>query len=477
MNLGLVLFAGVVVFAACSINDTPPTIGADGGDDQAMAMNDGGDLAGGTDSAADMTLVLVPDLAPDLTPDLTPDFTGAPTFALTVMVTGSGTVTSSPAGINCSSGSCVGMFPNQMVTLTATPTVGNYLRSWSGDCSGRTTCTVTVSQARNVTATFVGITNNLVFVSSASYATTLGSARAYDTPCNQLATAAGINSQTNDAYVAYVTDQNSDAVTVLGSARGFMRVDGAPFADSLSGLVNMNKVLNTLSVDEKGATVSNGVTLVGASNPALYSCSNWTSTAGNHQSGTTSWGPGAWHNGQSYPCSGTYRLFCFMKTQTAALSFTPATGKKIYLSNSTFAVAGGIAAADAKCDADKPMGTAGAVKALLATTTTPAGAVLTAGANYVRPDGVLVGTGAELVAGTLRSGIWQSGNGLYGTGYVFNGSTSSSAVGTASTTCQNWTSALMSDHALLGYLAQPSNWWGQDSVDCSNSYPIYCVEQ
>jgi hypothetical protein len=41
-----------------------------------------------------------------------------------------------------------------MVTLTATPAAGSTFTSWSGACTGSGGCTVTMSAARTVTATF-----------------------------------------------------------------------------------------------------------------------------------------------------------------------------------------------------------------------------------------------------------------------------------------------------------------------------------
>ncbi|MFL6291875.1 MAG: InlB B-repeat-containing protein, partial [Thermoanaerobaculia bacterium] len=78
------------------------------------------------------------------------------TFELTVSLAGpgSGSVASSPAGIDCGS-DCSETYPyNTEVTLTATPAVGSVFGGWGGDCTGTGTCTVTLDQARSVTATF-----------------------------------------------------------------------------------------------------------------------------------------------------------------------------------------------------------------------------------------------------------------------------------------------------------------------------------
>ncbi len=64
----------------------------------------------------------------------------------TVAVTGYGTVTSSPAGINCP-GACTATFPaGQNITFTATPTAGSVFDGWSNECSGMIpTCTIDFS--------------------------------------------------------------------------------------------------------------------------------------------------------------------------------------------------------------------------------------------------------------------------------------------------------------------------------------------
>ncbi|PYK95903.1 MAG: hypothetical protein DME36_00245 [Verrucomicrobia bacterium] len=72
--------------------------------------------------------------------------------------TGSGTVTSSDGGINCGPTCLASYTSGTTVTLTATPAFGNVFTGWSGcDTVSGTTCTVTMSSARSVTASFLGI--------------------------------------------------------------------------------------------------------------------------------------------------------------------------------------------------------------------------------------------------------------------------------------------------------------------------------
>jgi PKD repeat protein len=68
--------------------------------------------------------------------------------------TGSGSVTSSPAGISCGDSCQASFTAGTAVTLTATPALGSIFTGWSGDCSGSGSCQVTMDQARSVTATF-----------------------------------------------------------------------------------------------------------------------------------------------------------------------------------------------------------------------------------------------------------------------------------------------------------------------------------
>lgn len=84
-------------------------------------------------------------------------FTSSPGDALTIYRagTGSGTVTSNPARINCPT-TCASYFNfATVVTLTATPAAGSSFTGWSGACSGAAlTCSVTMTDEKTVTATF-----------------------------------------------------------------------------------------------------------------------------------------------------------------------------------------------------------------------------------------------------------------------------------------------------------------------------------
>ncbi|HTE47126.1 MAG TPA: InlB B-repeat-containing protein [Gemmatimonadaceae bacterium] len=86
-----------------------------------------------------------------------------PDVALTVKTTGNGNgvITSTPAGINCTStagvsgGTCTASFPfGSTVALSAVPASGHTFVAWTGGCTGTTTCSVSLSAANEVIANF-----------------------------------------------------------------------------------------------------------------------------------------------------------------------------------------------------------------------------------------------------------------------------------------------------------------------------------
>jgi Divergent InlB B-repeat domain/IPTL-CTERM motif len=82
--------------------------------------------------------------------------TAASTYGLNVVLSGAGTVTSVPPGISCGSTCSAAFNANTSVTLSAAAGGGSTFAGWSGACSGQnTTCTITMSAAQNVGATFV----------------------------------------------------------------------------------------------------------------------------------------------------------------------------------------------------------------------------------------------------------------------------------------------------------------------------------
>jgi uncharacterized delta-60 repeat protein len=80
------------------------------------------------------------------------------TLTVTKTGSGSGTVTSSPGGINCGIDCSESYLINTQVTLTATPAAGSIFEDWSGcDSTNGTTCFVTMDGDKTVTANYENI--------------------------------------------------------------------------------------------------------------------------------------------------------------------------------------------------------------------------------------------------------------------------------------------------------------------------------
>jgi len=94
----------------------------------------------------------------------------SPNYFFEIWVTGSGTVTSSPAGLSCSgTNHCIAYFKiGSTVTLSASPTGGATVSAWGGSCAGKgASCKVLMNDPRTVTIAFAagaGGTNPAVSV-------------------------------------------------------------------------------------------------------------------------------------------------------------------------------------------------------------------------------------------------------------------------------------------------------------------------
>ncbi len=151
---------------------------------------------------------------------------------------GSGSVTSSPGGINCLGGTCSATFQTGIsVTLMPRANSGSEFSGWSGDCASAGTgdCTVSTATVHTATATFALISK--ARVNGVSFGT-LNSA--YDTINNS-----GIIDAQAVTFVENLVLNRGSAVTLLGG-----------YDSAYSGTRTGNTVLNgTLSIDSGSLVV------------------------------------------------------------------------------------------------------------------------------------------------------------------------------------------------------------------------------
>lgn len=82
------------------------------------------------------------------------DVTDGYTLSVSRTGTGSGRVTSSPAGIDCGTVCAADFAPSSQVSLTPTPNQGSVFAAWAGACGGDAGCNVDMESAKAVRATF-----------------------------------------------------------------------------------------------------------------------------------------------------------------------------------------------------------------------------------------------------------------------------------------------------------------------------------
>jgi uncharacterized repeat protein (TIGR02543 family) len=172
---------------------------------------------------------------------------------LTVTVAGNGTVTSSPAGITCTAGTCSASFPrNTRVTLTA-QTDNSVFSGWSGDASGsQTTVQVRMNADKAVTATFAGFSSGPVLSINpeGSFNSQTGTA----TVSGTLSCSSGIH--TLNVTLSQVQKQGRTTFTVQGSQELSNVSCGLPWTATITPDTAGAKFARgavTVSVSVKGA--------------------------------------------------------------------------------------------------------------------------------------------------------------------------------------------------------------------------------
>jgi hypothetical protein len=418
---------------------------------------------------------------PDAPPDA-PDGGGSLKITITktgaTAATGTFTYIAASTPTQCAAG-CPGVTvnvpPDTIVMIAADAASGSYFLGYGAPCPGPARlCMFAPTQSVALAPRYERIDRNLMFVTSKTFdfpnsGTGLAAA---DALCRAAASQSGLAG----TYVAILSDDVTGAAARLvkdgTTARGFVRLDGLPIADTVSNLLVEHRLWYPVAFDEHGTLALryawNGTNLDGSPSGAAADCSSWTDSGG---TGLES------HTGSNLVapftenCSMPRPVVCAGVDHGAAVNAPVVTpGKLVFVTSSGWMGSGGLAAAAALCSAEQPEGHA--TMPLLATTSAAA-AILDSAQLYVRPDGVPVGTGAELASSALRTGIWVHGDGsAAGLAVVWTGS--DDPTNAATDNCVGWSSS-----GFLGVAGTPvagPEWWSSTSEPCSQFNSVYCIE-
>lgn len=407
--------------------------------------------------------------------------------AITKLGTATGTVSSTPAGINCGA-TCTALYGvGSTVVLGATPAAGMVFGGWSGACKGLGNCIVSVNQATNVTANFAE-SPNLVFVTSTTHTGALGGLAGADAICQSRATAAGLTG----TYRAWLSTMGTTAISRLGNASGWVRRDGLPVfntkADVAAGRVQYLPVLTEQGTELTNPFILTGTGVDGTFSGVGHGCTSWTIADSSPASaGRARISDAQFSSYTTVNCLTPLPLYCFGIDRQGAAAVTPTPNRRTaFVSNASFAApVGGLAAADAVCTAEATAaGLGGTYKALLATNAaTGASRFLASGYPWARVDGVTL---ASTAAAFLSGAQWDTGLNLSASGglsvpnsLVWGGASTPSASGTAATTCASWTGGTNGAAGISGKSAVAEA-FGDMPRACALTTPavrLYCLQE
>ncbi len=412
--------------------------------------------------------------------------TGQYRLTVTNAGAGQGRVSSATPGIDCP-GTCSALFVPGPVRLTARTANGAQSRfaGWSlPACAGvDRQCDVQLGSSATVGANFATFSNNLIFITSQTFPATLGGIARYDSECNRLATAAGINDSAGNAYIAVMSDAAVSFRNRLpASARGWVRLDGRPFADRQVDLFgSTGGVLHGAAYDELGHSAPDALGWSGTfadGTSYVSTCASWTQASQDYVGlASPSNGP-EWIISFADTCaSGPWSVMCMGTTRTAALPpLQTFTGKRIWVTNTTYLP--GTGTPDQKCQSERPAGVAQGV-ALVSTSSRAAADRLLLDTNYVRPDGQLVGTGRQIADLQMLAGPWQRANGSAAPiqpNYVWAGSYTPTDRATPDSSCNDWQDPNGFGIGGLFGFSHYRAWTYIVGWGCNLGASLYCIE-
>jgi hypothetical protein len=326
---------------------------------------------------------------------------------------------------------------------------------------------------------------NFVFVtSSVTEIGSIGNLSGADEFCQARADAAGLPG----TYVAWLSASTGNARDRLGTARGWVRPDGQPVADTVDDIV-AGAMFYLPQLDEYGAPVTLTEVVTGTlmnGTVAPQTCGDWTSTARYAQAGRPDAGMPGWTDAfVALPCTSSLPLYCFGVDRVALVRPASVTGRRAFVTSGTWASGGGLASADAACQAEAdaaPATAGGTYLALLGTdTASPISRFDTSGLPWQRVDGVfLVERAVDLASSDLAAPFDVTATGAHALSFVLTSAGAPDQIGVQ--TCKNWQSTAKADmwHYGASTILGPEFYddlQGSGGAYCSGGGRLYCLEQ
>jgi hypothetical protein len=313
-----------------------------------------------------------------------------------------------------------------------------------------------------------------------------------DSECQRLAMAGHLPGH----YIAWLSTTSIDARSRLGSARGWIRPDGRPFADSLTTLLIDGRVLYPPILDEgkHDLTLAGGTGLpsvivatgtIDNGTRAADTANDWTSTSGKYNGGDALATTGYWDSGQvlsgQAPGQDRAHLYCFGTDFGNALSSVRTTGRTAFLSAGYFSPTG-TAAADTLCQNEaRANGLAGTYLALLSTSSKSASARFDlSGPTWLRKDGIpWLASAQDLARGAVLTSLNLDASGMYW-GYcpVWSGGADPSVPASgAGQNCGDWGDEAQT--GVVGWCDYTAKFgFSQSSHSCGDrAVHVYCLQQ
>jgi hypothetical protein len=321
---------------------------------------------------------------------------------------------------------------------------------------------------------YVATGNNIVFVTSTLTSGDIGGVSGATAICTQTAAAQTLPGK----FVPWLGDGTVNRVTALGSARGWIRVDGLPVADTLgvsggaSGLLG-GQIYYPPAVTELGqiAPVS---TFAWTGNS---SCSGWTSTTPSDGLVGNAFGAGGvWSDEGGTNCTAQESIYCFGTDLATPLTLAPQAGRHAFVSTGTFTPSTGIATADQLCQTEARasglQNSANFLAYLFQVGSSADSRFNQSGASWVRPDGTPI---YHATYPGLAAPIDQHADGTYVNAYTpVRIGTFGASTGDAASTCSGWSSSTGNGGTSS---VQAGTLWPYDGTrPCSQALPVYCFE-